>query len=120
MYTQTQKDRLISLLNRAKGITGNDTLGDIHDIIQRQNCMLARKCLQQQTNSVTFNNYFEILSHAMEKRDNYLLRLPQVKLETAKQGFYYGGAKLYHSLPLKLRMEPHLSKFKILLIDFKF
>ena len=58
----------------------------------------------------------------METRNNnYLLRLPQVKLETAKQGFYYGGAKLYNSLPLiKLRMEPHLSKFKILLIDFKF
>ena len=83
--------------------------------------MLVRKCLQQQTNSVTFNNYFEILSHTMETRnDNYLLRLPQVKLETAKQGFYYGGAKLYNSLPLKLRMEPHLNKFKILLTDFKF
>ena len=113
--------RLISLLNRAKDITGNDTLGDIHDAIQRQNCMLVRKCLQKQTNSVTFNNYFEILSHTMETRNNnYLPRLPQVKLETAKQGFYYGGAKLYNSLPLKLRMEPHLNKFKILLIDFKF
>ena len=120
-YTQTQKDRLISLLNRAKDITGNDTLGDIHDVIQRQNCMLVRKCLQQQTNSVTFNNYFEILSHTMETRNNnYLLPLPQVKLETAKHGFYYGGAKLYNSLPLKLRMEPHLNKFKILLTDFKF
>ena len=52
------KDRLISLLNRAKDITGNDTLGDIHDVIQRQNCTLVRKCLQQLTNSVTFNNYF--------------------------------------------------------------
>ena len=60
-YTQTQEDRLISLLNRAKDIKGNDTLGDIHDVIQRQNCMLVRKCLQQLTNSVTFNNYFEIL-----------------------------------------------------------
>ena len=57
----------------------------------------------------------------METRNNnYLLRLPQVKLETAKQGFYYGGAKLHNSLPLKLKMEPHLSKSKILLIDFKF
>ena len=45
-YTRTQKDRLISLLNRAKDITGNDTLGDIHDVIQRQNCMLVRKYLQ--------------------------------------------------------------------------
>ena len=81
--------------------------------------MLVRKCLQQQTNSVTFNNYFEIISHTMETRNNtYLLRLPQVKLE--KQGFYYGGAKLYNSLPLKLRMEPHLNKFKTLLTDFKF
>ena len=32
-YTRTQKDHLISLLNRAKHITGNDTLGDIHDVI---------------------------------------------------------------------------------------
>ena len=121
-YTQTQKDRLISLLNRAKNITGlNDTHGDVHDVIQRHNCILVRKCLQQQTNSVTLNNYFEILSHTMETRgDNYLLRLPQVKLETARQGFYYGGAKLYNSLPLTLRMDTHLNKFKILLTDFKF
>ena len=83
--------------------------------------MLVRKCLQQQTNIVIFNNYFEILSHTMETRNNnYLLRLPQVKLEIAKQGFYYGGAKLYNSLPLKLRMEPHFNKFKTLLTDFKF
>ena len=41
-------------------------------------------------------------------------------LETAKQGFYYGGAKLYNSLPLKIRMEPQLNKFKTLLNDFKF
>ena len=59
------------------------------------------------------------LSHTMETRsNNYLLRLPQVKLETAKQGFYYDGAKLYNSLSLKLRMEPHLNKFKTLLTDF--
>ena len=50
----------------------------------------------------------------------YLLRLPQVKLETAKQGFYYGGAKLYNSLSLTLRMEPHLNKFETLLTDLKF
>ena len=67
-YTQTQKDRLISLLNRVKDITENDTLGDIHDVIQRQNCMLVRKYLQQQTNSVTFNNYFEILSHKWRRK----------------------------------------------------
>ena len=42
--------------------------------------MLVRKCLQQQTNSVTFNNYFEILGHTMETRNNnYLLLLPQVQ-----------------------------------------
>ena len=46
--------------------------------------------------------------------------VPSSEVRNWKQGFYHGGAKLYNSLPLKLRVEPHLSKFKILLIDFKF
>ena len=68
--------------------------------------MLVKKCLERRLTSVTFNDYFKILNHTKNTRNKFFLlrlRLPAVKLEIAKQGFYFGGAKLYNSLPLELR-----------------
>ena len=120
-YTKTQMERLASLVRRANTITQNETLNNIYNVIQRQNCMLVKKCLERRLNSLTFNDYFKILNHTKNTRNkNFLLRLPAVKLEIAKQGFYFGGAKLYNSLPLELRSETDFSKFRSKLNVFKF
>ena len=118
--TKTQTQRLQSFMNRAKRITKNHNLNDVYTTIQRQNCMLVRKCLEKKTNSEIYNGYFEVIKHLKNTRnDKYLLRLPSVKLETAKQGFYFGGAKLYNSLPLEIRMKDDISEFHSCLKDFK-
>jgi hypothetical protein len=120
-FTQTQKDRLTSLMNRGKVITRNSAINNIYDVIQRQNCILVKKCLKKETNSTVFNDYFELIKHSKNTRNsNFLLRLPAVKLETVKQGFYFGGAKLYNSLPLEIRSTPDCKKFRSLITNFKF
>ena len=51
------------------------------------------------------------MNHGMNTRRNkFCLRLPPVKLENAKHSFYYGGAKLFNSLPDSER-KSHLSDF---------
>ena len=108
-------------MRRAKATTRNESLDLIYDVIQRQNYMLVKKCLQNQLNSVVFNSYFEIMNHERNTRNNnFILRLPTVKLECAKQGFYFGGAKLFNSLPLELRSEHDFVKFRSQLHGFRF
>ena len=68
MYTKTQMERLASLVRRAT-ITQNETLNNIHNVIQRQNCMLVKKCLERRLNSLTFNDYFKILNHTKNTRN---------------------------------------------------
>jgi hypothetical protein len=58
IHTKTQTDRLASLHRRSKTIIGNNHLNSITNEIQRQNCLLVKKCLEKQTNSSTFDNYF--------------------------------------------------------------
>ena len=44
-----------------------------------------------------------------------MLELPKCKLEVAKSGFYFMGAKLYNELPLEYRKENNFGLFKKLL-----
>ena len=43
------------------------------------------------------------------------LKLPPVKLELAKQGFYFSGGVLYNSLPIEIRDADGYGKFKELI-----
>ncbi len=89
-HTKTQTDRLASFHHRA--ITGNSHLNSITNEIQRQNCLLVKKCLEKQTNSLIFDNYFKMLGHEKSTRNNNaLIEIPRVKLEVAKQSFYFAG-----------------------------
>ena len=66
-----------------------------------------------------FDNYFEINTHRVNTRNNkYLLKLPKVKLEFAKQSFYYSGAKIYNDLPIEIRREGDYDVFRKLLKDY--
>ena len=61
-------------------------------------------CLHKILGHETFDSYFEVMKHSKNTRNNNLsLRLPAVKLEVAKQGFSYAGAKLFNSLPVEKR-----------------
>ena len=57
-------------------------------------------------------------SNKTTRNNRYLLRLPKVKLELARNGFFYSGAKIYNKLPLELRKDS--SQFHVSLKNHKF
>ena len=60
-----------------------------------------------------FNDYFQIMSHQQNTRNNdYCLRLPEVKLEVARKGFYFQGAMAFNKLPLHVRQINSIVHFK--------
>ena len=49
-------------------------------------------------------DYFMINEHNVRTRNrNILTQIPKVKLEFAKNGFFFMGARLYNSLPKDIR-----------------
>ena len=117
-YTKTQMDKLVSLHLRAKCITGNNHLNCITNVIQRQICLLVKKCLEKQTNSQIFDNYFCMQSHERATRsNNTLIEIPLLKLEVAKQRFYVAGAKIFNSLPIEIRLTKDIKTFRSLIFD---
>ena len=85
------------------------------NIIKRQACCLVKKCLLGETN-VLMSNYFEINNH----NQNALIRLPKVRLEVAKSGFFFMGGKLYNTLPIELRTLDNSKTFENKIKSHKF
>ena len=81
--------------------------------MSRDKCMLVKRCLLNEFTLDTFNNYFENFDHKMNTRNNnHSIRLLQVKLELALQGFFFAGGILYNSLPLEMRLVDDILMFK--------
>ena len=78
--------------------TGHQSNGGITNLLQ------GRKCLRKEIGHETFDNYFQMISHLKGTRNNNIsIKLPKIKSEVPKQGFYFGGAKLFYGLPLTMR-----------------
>ena len=76
------------------------TVTSIGSCLNRDICMLVKRCLLNEFNLDTFNNYFEIFDHKMNTRNNnHSIRLPRMKLELARQGFFF--AIFFYRLLLK-------------------
>ena len=90
------------------------------NIIKRQACCLVKKCLLGETN-VLMSNYFDMNNHNQGTRNqNALIRLPKVRLEVAKSGFFFMGGKLYNTLPIELRTLENSETFKNKIKSHKF
>jgi hypothetical protein len=114
-FTRTQLGRIESIERRAKDIIGpqqdGKVLAPIVKTLHKQSCTIVRKCLDGQMCS-NFNNYFQINETGINTRNaNCLLKLPKVKLDFAKQSFFYSGAKIYNDLPIDIRKEVDFNKF---------
>ena len=82
------------------------------NVIKRKACCLVKKCLLGKTN-VLMSDYFEIINHQQNTRNrNALIRLPRIRLEVARSGFFFMGGKLYNTLPVELRSLENLKSFK--------
>ena len=72
----------------------------IKETTDNQIYSLVKNCLKKKFGYEVLDNYFEILNHGKHARNNNCsLKLPPIKLEILKRSFYYGGVKLFNSLP---------------------
>ena len=77
------------------------------------NCTLTFRCIKKDL-CENFNDYFDIIESKHVTRNNKnLIRLPKVRLECAKKGFHFIGAKTFNELPIVIRKAECLNDFKI-------
>ena len=118
-FTETQCKKLASLENRAKRIIGGKQVTRIVNLVNREACLLVKKCILKKFHCEAFDEYFQIQQHSMGTRNNgHAIKLPRVKLEVARQSFYFAGGKLYNSLPIFIRQIDDILKFKTALKEF--
>ena len=85
-----QEKKLSSLDDRSWLVTKSNT-NSIKSVMEKHTVLLVRKCLDGNAWN-TFNKYFEFNHHNKSTR-NVLLKVPRVKLEIAKAGFFFMGVK---------------------------
>ena len=84
----------------------------IEDLANRERVLLMESSLCKESNE-EFNNYFTLTEQKYETRNNpKSTKLRHVKLELAKQGFYFSGGVLHNSLPIEIRDTDGYGKFK--------
>ena len=112
LCNDTECKKLQSFDRRANFII-KSTVTLIGSCLNRDICMLVKRCLLNEFNLDTFNNYFEIFDHKMNTRNNnHSIRLPRVKLELVRNSFFLASGIRYISLPLELRQVDDILLFK--------
>ena len=109
-YSNTQKLKYNSLDRRAREIIKLN-VPSMENLANRERVLLVKSCLCKESNE-EFNNYFKLTEDKDETRNNSKSIKPHVKLELAKQGFYFSGGVLYNSLPIEIRDTDGYGKFK--------
>lgn len=111
--TNIQNKKLASLDRRASSVVKSENVTPITNFVNRDICMFVKKCLLKTFNSEIFDQYFSCHEHSKNTRNNsHSIRLPRVKLELARQGFFFAGGTLYNALPLELRKTDNIMSFK--------
>ena len=113
-YNQSHKQKLQSIDWRATNIIENgNEITSIENNAKRERCLFVKKCLLKTFNNNTFNWYFEVQNHNQHTRNNLRnIKLAKVKLETARNSFFFGAAMLYNSLPTVIKEIDNISEYK--------
>ena len=75
----------------------------IFNLIKKNAVLRVKTCISVGVCS-SFRNYFQKLEHKVSTRNNgKLLKIPKVKLEFARSGFFFMGARIFNSLPMEVR-----------------
>ena len=90
--TMGQEKKFSSLDDCAWLVTKSNT-NSIKGIMEKHTVLLVQKCLDWNAWN-TFNKYFEFNHHNKSTRNNVLLKVPRVKLEIAKAGFFFYGSEI--------------------------
>ena len=113
-FTKIQMDSFSSIDQRAKAMLPNESQpASIHNCLKRECVNMVKKCLNKEFASDIFDNYFEMINHSMNTRNNkHCIKLSHVKLEVPRHGFYFTGGTLYNSLPNDIRKTDSVNIFK--------
>ena len=99
---RTQLGRLCSLERRVSQILG-EPMTPIFNLIKKHAVLRVEKCLSVGV-CPSFRNYFQKLEHKVSTRNNgKLLKIPKVKLEFSRSGFFFMGARIFNSLSIEVR-----------------
>ena len=110
-FSNTQINKFKSLDKRTKHIVSDDFEVNSIDLIYKHALKMVKKCIDGKL-CENFENYFEKSVHDKVTRNNgYLQKVPKVKLEFAKHGFYFQGVKRFNSLPIKIRQIEDFKEF---------
>ena len=119
--TTTRKNKLKSLEGRARSIISENRnllklkvkIPAISDCQMEKVCTLTFRCIKKDL-CENFNDYFDIIESKHVTRNNKnLIRLPKVRLECAKKGSHFIGAKTFNELSIVIRKAECLNDFKI-------
>ena len=93
----------------------------VEKLMSVKNCLFVRRCTEKRSCEI-FDNYFEVDAYSKNTRgNNTILKLPTVKTEFERKGFYFFRAKLYNDLPRDVQKQSnHLSFKRELTKNFKF
>ena len=119
-FTKTQLDSFSSIDRRAKAMLTNESQPtSTHNYLKRECVNMVNKCLNKEFASEIFDNYFKMIDHSMNTRNNkHCIRLPPVKLEVSRLGFHFTGGTLCNSLPIAIRKTNSVNTFKKKVFEF--
>ena len=99
------KSRVIRLEYRARKIIGNKhSIIKSAKVLHTKSAKHVHRCLSGDI-CTNFKNYFEVCFGYNTQNRGVLLRVPKVKLETDRKGFYFQEALVFNRLPIEVRRE---------------
>ena len=92
-FTKTQLNSFSSIDQHAKAMLPNlSQPTSIHNYLKRECVNTVKKYLNKEFAYDIFDHYFKMIDHSMNTMNNkHCIRLPPVKLEVARCGFYFTG-----------------------------
>ena len=95
--------RCLDVVRARRGASVSLRLPSIEAGVKKRSCNLVFDTLQGNVCDA-LKDYFVINAHGKNTRnDQHLVKLPQVKTEFARKGFYYLAGKEFNDLPLSAK-----------------
>jgi hypothetical protein len=110
---KSQMKKITSLERRACFLVNSPeiVLPSIQGMIKKRACILVRRCIEGNL-CTNYSEYFITYKNSKNTRDSGItVILPKVRLQVARKGFYFMGAKVYNELPRSIREIKSFSEF---------
>ena len=106
-----QMQKLQSIRDRAEKLSSTSQENIVH-MIKRKSVVLVKKSLEGLLCD-NFTGHFQFNCHGKATTNgNFFLRIPKIKLEFARSGFFSMGVKNFNSLPIEIRQTESIEDFK--------